>query len=299
MTKRFLLYSTPFLLLFCGLSLFEPWLYQNVFASTKIHKIKNQDFEVIAHKGASGVAPENTLAAVEEALNMGVDMIAIDVQNTKDEQIVVFHDATLDRTTNGSGLVHDYTLEEIRQLDAGSWFNSRFSDQKVPTLKEVLDLVDGRCKVLVEIKHMDHPHYHDFAEKLIDVIREERNGFDWVILESYESEYLEEAHAYDDRIQTKQLMIGEDSTPLLAFYVESRMHLGRSEKNEQMKALNPHYETMSPRRVFRMHARGFQVYTYTVNERDDMIKQLNMGVDGLITDFPDRAIQLRKEVQAL
>ena len=299
MTKRFLLYSTPFLILFCGLSLFEPWLYQNVFGSTKLHKVKNRDFEVIAHKGASGVAPENTLAAIEEALNMGVDMIAIDVQNTKDEEIIVFHDATLDRTTNGTGLVHDYTLEEIRQLDAGSWFNSRFSDQKVPTLKEVLDLVDGRCKVLIEIKHMDHPHYHDFSEKLIDVIREERNGFDWVILESYENEYLEEAHAYDDRIQTKQLMIGEDSTPLLAFYVESRMHLGRSEKNDQMKALNPHYETMSPRRVFRMHARGFQVYTYTVNERDDMIKQLNMGVDGLITDFPDRAIKLRKEVQAL
>ena len=146
---------------------------------------------------------------------------------------------------------------------------------------------------------MDHPHYHDFSEKLIDVIREERNGFDWVILESYENEYLEEAHAYNDRIQTKQLMIGEDSTPLLAFYVESRMHLGRSEKNNQMKALNPHYETMSPRRVFRMHARGFQVYTYTVNEREDMVKQLNMGVDGLITDFPDRAIKLRKEVQAL
>jgi glycerophosphoryl diester phosphodiesterase len=299
MTKRFLLYSTPFLILFFGLSLFEPWIYQNIFASKKLHKIRNKDFEVIAHKGASGMAPENTIVAIQMALDMGVDMIAIDVQNTKDEQIVVIHDATLDRTTNGSGLVHDYTLEEIKQLDAGSWFDSKFSQERVPTLKEILDVVDGRCKVLVEIKHMDHPHYHDFSEKLIDVIREERNGFDWVILESYEKEYLEAAHEYDERVQTKQLMIGEDSTPLLAFYVESRVHLGRSEKNAQLKALNPHFETLSPRRVFRMHARGFKVYTYTVNERDDMIIQLNMGVDGLITDYPSRAIKLRQEIEKL
>ena len=299
MTKRFLLYSTPFIVLFFGLSLFEPWLYQNIFASTKLHKVKNEDFEIIAHKGASGHAPENTLAAIEMALDMGVDMIAIDVQNTKDEEIIVFHDATLDRTTNGTGIVHDYTLEEIKQLDAGFWFDPKFEGQKVPTLKEVLDVVNGRCKVLIEIKHMDHPHYDDFAEKLIDVIRLERNGFDWVILESYENEYLEAAHSYDERIQTKQLMIGEDSTPLLAFYVESRMHLGRSEKTEQLKALNPHYKTLSPRRVFRMHARGYKVYTYTVNTRDEMIIQLNMGVDGLITDYPDMALRLRKEVQSL
>ena len=299
MTKRFLLYSTPFIIIFFGLSLFEPYIYQRFFASTKLHKIKNENFEVIAHKGASGYAPENTMAAFQLALDMGVDMIAIDVRNTKDEEIVVFHDETLDRTTSGSGFVHDYTLEEIKQLDAGSWFDSKFGEERVPTLKEVLDLVDGKCKVVVEIKHQDHPHYHDFSQKLIDIIRQEENGFDWVILESYENDYLEEAHAYDERIQTKQLLIGEESTPLLAFYVESRMHLGRSEKADQMKALNPHFATLSPRRIFRMHARGYKVYTYTVNEPDEMIKMLNMGVDGIITDYPDKLIEIRRQVQAL
>jgi glycerophosphoryl diester phosphodiesterase len=146
---------------------------------------------------------------------------------------------------------------------------------------------------------MDHPHYHDFSEKLIDVIREEKNGFDWVLLESYETSYLEEAHEYDERIRTKQLMIGEDSTPLLAFYIESRVHLGRSEKSDQLKALNPHYSTLSPRRIFRMHARGYKVYTYTVNDPSEMIKMLNMGVDGIITDYPDKLIEIRKQVRAL
>ncbi len=296
MTKKFLLYSTPFILLFLGMSLFEPWLYQNVFGSTNLERVKNTDFEVIAHKGASGHAPENTLAAFKMALDMGVDMIELDVRHTKDEEIIVFHDQTLDRTTNGRGDVHDYTLEEIRELDAGSWFDPKYSDQKVPTLKEVLDLVDGRCKVLIEIKHMDHPHYHDFADKLVDIVREERNGFDWVILQSYEDMYLEEAHAYDERIETKKMLIGEDSAPLIAFYIETRMHLGRSEKEEQMSTLNPHFSTLSPRRVFRMHARGFKVFTYPVNDRENMIKMLNMGVDGIITDFPDILIQLRKEI---
>lgn len=299
MTKRFLLYATPFITLFFALSLFEPYIYQRFFASSKLHKIKNVNFQVIAHKGASGYAPENTLAAIQLALDMKVDMIAIDVRNTLDEEIIVFHDETLDRTTNGTGNVHDYTLEEIKQLDAGSWFDSKFGEERVPTLKEVLDLVNGKCKVVVEIKHQDHPHYHDFAQKLIDVIREEENGFDWVILESYENDYLEEAHAYDDRIQTKQLLVGEESTPLIAFYVESRMHLGRSEKSEQMKALNPHYETLSPRRIFRMHARGYKVYTYTVNEPELMIKMLNMGVDGIITDFPDKLLEIRDQVRKL
>ena len=305
MTRRFLLYSTPFLALFLGLALFEPWLYQHVFASTNIKKVRNTEFEIIAHKGASGLAPENTLAAMQIALDLNVDMIEIDVRHTADEEIIVFHDQFLDRVTRDSlgnqvtGDVHDFTLEEIKQFEVGSWFDSKFADQKIPTLKEVLDLVDGKCKVLIEIKHMDHPHYHDFSDKLVDVVREERNGFDWVILQSYEQKYLDEAHAYDDRIQTKKILIGEDSTPLIAFYVETRVHLGRSEKHEQFTSLNPHYSTLSPRRVFRMHARGFRVYTYPVNDRDMMIKMLNMGVDGIITDFPDRLMQLRKDLEAL
>lgn len=299
MTKKFLLYSTPFMLVFLGLALFEPVIYREIFASTDISRLKGKEFAIIAHKGASGVAPENTLIAFEKALEMGVDMIELDVRHTKDEGIIVFHDASLDRTTNGTGNVEEYTLAEVKELDAGSWFDSKFSDQKIPTLKEVLDLIDGKCKVLIEIKHMDHPHYHDFSEKLIDIIKEERNGFEWCILQSYENTYLEEAHAYDDRIQTKQMLIGEDSAPLIAFYMETRVHLGRSKQETKLTALNPDFKTLSPRRVFRMHARGFEVFAYPVNERDDMIKMLNMGVDGIITDYPSRLIQLKADIDKL
>ncbi|WP_258103944.1 glycerophosphodiester phosphodiesterase family protein [Marinoscillum sp. MHG1-6] len=301
MTRKFIIYSMPFMILFLCVALFEPWIYRNIVVSPKIDKsLKDKYVEVIAHKGASALAPENTMASIGLALQMGVDMIEIDVRNTKDEQIVVFHDETLDRTTDGTGLVHDYTLEEIKKLDAGAWFgDAKYVGERVPTLKEVLDSINGRCKVLIEIKHMDHPHYHDFAEKLIDVIRKEKNGYDWVILQSYEDKYLEAAHEYDDHVQTKKILIGEDSTPLIAFYVETRLHLGRAKLEGRLSALNPEFSTISTRRVFRMHAHGFKVYTYPVNTREDMVKMMHMGIDGIITDHPEIMMELRQEINAL
>ncbi len=303
MTKKFLIYSTPIMVLFVALALFEPFIYQNFIASTKIDRLKGKEFEIIAHKGASGSAPENTLAAFQKALDLGVDMIELDVRHTKDSEVIVFHDQLLDRTTNGKGDVHDFTLAEIKELSAGMWGewarDSTFANERVPTLKEALDLINGQCKVLIEVKHMDHALYHDFALKLVDVIREEKDGFEWCILQSYEDDYLIEAKEYEPRVQTKKLLVGEDSTPLLAFYVETRVHLGRGGKEMPLAALNPHYETLSPRRIFRMHSRGYKVYTYPVNERDDMIKMLNMGVDGIITDFPSRLIEIREEIEKL
>ena len=298
MTSKFILYSSPLLLLFAGITIMEPWLYRNLLTSDAIENIQQKDFKIIAHKGASGIAPENTLASFQAALDIGVDIIELDVRQTKDEEIIVFHDQFLDRTTNGTGNVHEYNLEQLKQLDAGSWFSSKFSDQKIPTLKEVLDLVDGRCQVLIEIKHMDHPHYHDFADKLVDVIRLEENGFDWVLLQSYEDKYLEEAQIYDDRIQINKMLIGEDSTPLLAFYIETKLKLGHGESKGNLKTLNPEFKTLSPRRIFRMHSRGFKVFTYSVNTREDMIKMLNMGVDGIITDFPSELVKIRKAINS-
>lgn len=300
MTKKFILYSTPFILLFLGVALFEPWIYRQITSSQIDETLKDKYVEIIAHKGASGLAPENTLSSIKLALEMGVDMIELDVRNTKDEQIVVFHDETVDRTTDGTGLVHDFTLEELKQLDAGAWFgDAKYVGEKVPTLREVLDYIDGRCKVLLEIKHMDHPHYDDFAVKLVDVVRAEKNGYDWVILQSYEDSYLEAAHQYDEHVQTKKLLIGEESTPLIAFYMETRLHLGRAKLEGRLSALNPEFTTLSTRRIFRMHAHGFKVYTYPVNTREDMVKMMHMGVDGIITDHPEVMLQIRKEIAAL
>lgn len=319
MTSRFLLYATPFLLLFVGLSLFEPYLYREFFASTEIDRLKGKEFMVIAHKGAASQAPENTLSAIQKALDLRVDMIEIDARHTSDEEIVVFHDATLKRIARDSAghhltdadSVHDYTLEELKKFDVGSWFADPFKTERIPTLKEVLDLVNDHNTefnddviILVEIKHMEHAHYEDFAEKMVEVIRAEPNGEDWIYVQSYENEYLEDIHALDSLVQTKQLMIGEDSAPLIAFYVETKSHLGHAKESNRMKALNPEWKTLSPRRVFALHAGGFEVYAYSDNSnelvtREDMLKMLNAGVDGIITDNPEVLIELREEIRSM
>ncbi|MDE0471146.1 MAG: glycerophosphodiester phosphodiesterase family protein [Ekhidna sp.] len=305
MTRKFLIYSMPFFFLFSILSLFEPHVYRAVFASTNVERLAGKDFTIIAHKGASGLAPENTMAAFKKALELNVDQIEMDVRHTADEEIIIFHDQTLDRTARDTlgnkltGDVHNYTLKEIKQFDVGTWFDSQYKDERIPTLKEVLDLINGQCKVLIEIKYMDHPHYHDFAEKLVEVVLQEENGEDWIILQSYEPEYLDEVHELDPLIQTKALIVGEDSAPLLAFYIETRIHMGRAKQSNRLKAINPHWETLSPRRVFQMHAKGYEVHAYPVNTRDDMIKMLNSGVDGIITDYPNIAIGLREELAAM
>lgn len=311
------MYAMPFLLLFVGLSLFEPYLYRNIFASTSVEPLKGKEFMIIAHKGAAKQAPENTIAAIQRALDLRVDMIEIDVRHTLDEELIVFHDQNLDRVARDTvghhvtGDVHDFTLEELKQFDVGSWFATPYADQRIPTLKEVLDLVyehnaefDDDVVVLCEIKHMDHPHYHDFAEKMVEVIKSEPNGEDWIFVQSYENEYLEDIHELDSLVQTKQLMIGEDSPPLIAFYLETRIHLGHAKESNRMKALNPEWKTLSPRRIFRMHARGYEVYTYSdqadeLVTRDDMLKMLNAGVDGIITDNPETLLEIREEIRAL
>jgi glycerophosphoryl diester phosphodiesterase len=302
MTKKFLLYSSPFFLLFFSLSLFEPWLYRNFFSSTSLKRLQGKEFQIIAHKGASGLAPENTMAAFQKALDLNVDQIEMDVRHSLDEEVVVFHDQRLDRIARDTlgnriyGDIHDYTLDELKQFDIGSWFDSQYKDERIPTLKEALDLINGKCKVLIEIKHMDHPHYHDFAEKLVEIILQEPNGEDWIILQSYEPKYLDEVHELDSLVQTKALIVGEDSTPLLAFYIETRIHMGRATQSNRLKAINPEWTTLSPRRIFQMHAKGYEVHAYPINTRSDMIKMLNAGVDGIITDYPNIAMTLREEI---
>ncbi len=108
--------------------------------------------QLVAHRGSSIDRPECTLAAITRAIESGATAVEVDVRTSKDRQLVILHDATLDRTTNGSGNVNERTLAEIKQLDAGSWFDAKYKDQRVPTLKEVLTVCHGRIDVLLDLK---------------------------------------------------------------------------------------------------------------------------------------------------
>jgi len=298
-SKNFIWYALPMMGLLLLMWLYEPWFYQRYIASTNIENVKKKDFKIIGHKGAAGYAPENTLSSLQVALDMGVDMIEIDVHMTKDGEVVVFHDEEVSRTTNGKGKIHEMTLAEVKELDAGSWFSPDFAGEKIPTLREAIELVHGKADILIDIKSKGHEFYENFPEKIVDIIDEREDNKEWCIVQSYDQEYLEHAYARDSTIKMKKLMMGEDESMLFSFYLNSKSFMTNRNKHHFFETINPHYTTLSQRRIFRLHARGYNVHTYVVNEPVDMIKMLNMAVDGIITDFPDRLVKIREDIRKI
>ena len=160
---------------------------------------KPSGIAVCAHRGNSSEAPENTRAAYESACALGVDLVEVDVRLAKDRELVIFHDNELHRTTNGAGIIEERASDELRRLDAGSWFNPSFSGERIPTLKEALEVICPRSVALVEIKIREG--YYDLAEmaeSLLRVIAETPNAR--VILQSFHADILKEIWNLEQKI---------------------------------------------------------------------------------------------------
>jgi len=228
----------------------------------------------IAHRGASGVAPENTKIAFVKALDMGAEAIELDVQLTRDDVAIVFHDDTLERTTNGSGRVADTDFATIAKLDAGSWFAPQFARVEVPKLEEVLSSVGRRAILNVELKPDER------VEKLVKLVvtavaRFEL--FDSVVFSSFDTatmRYLR--HLVPDA------RIGVLCT---ADTREQAMALA-----DDLAAENVHPErTMVDSELVRVvHASGRKVWAWTANLAGEIAMLSALGVDGIFSDFPDR-----------
>jgi glycerophosphoryl diester phosphodiesterase len=302
-SRNFIWYALP-MMLFLGLSwLYEPWFYQRYIASERLQTIKKRDFKIIGHKGASGYAPENTLSSFQKAMDLGADAIEIDVHFSKDGEVIVFHDEDIHRTARIDGepvygKIHELTLAEIKELDVGSWFDTTFVNEKIPTLGETIDLIHGKLELVIDIKSKGHEYYHGFSKRIVEII-DEKGTKDWCIIQAYDEQYLEDAFEEDSTIQVKKIMMGEEETHLLAFYINAKSFTDHRNMHEFYNTLNPHFTTLSQRRIFRFKARGYKVFTYVVNERSDMLKMLNMGVDGIITDYPDRMVTIKNELAQL
>lgn len=243
---------------------------------------------VVAHRGASGYAPENTLASIKKAIAMGVDMVEIDVQLTKDKQVVLMHDLTVDRTTNGKGKVRDLQFDEIRKLDAGSWFSSEYAGEKIPTLEEVIETVKGKCKLLIEVKRVK-TNKPEIEAKIIQLI-DKYNAYDWCIVQSFETEVVKNIQALDKSVECHKLVTMNLS--VLPLHLDSRIKTGTIYKYKTVQAINPYFKMLNKRKVDKIHSRGQKIITWTVNEKEDMKRMIEMGVDGIITNYPDRLIEL-------
>lgn len=221
----------------------------------------------IGHRGAKGHEPENTLPSFQKALDLNVDGIELDVHVCKTGELIVIHDFTVDRTTNGSGAISELTLSEIKTL--------RVNDHiEVPTLNEVLELVDKKCLVNIELKgrHTAKPVSH-LIEKYI--LERDYNYEDFIV-SSFQREELEMISLINPKIHLGVLSQASVTQALewaTAF---------------SAKAIHPHFSLLTEENVQKAKNQGFKVYTWTINEIEDIERIKTYNVDGIITDFPER-----------
>ena len=232
---------------------------------------------VIAHRGASAHTPENTMLSFATALQIGADMLEADVNITKDNKLILFHDETLSRTTNGSGLVTHKTLSEIKSLDAVSWFGVEFRGEKVPALEELLEYVqDKQCYLNLEIKNKNVINQLLIAIKdygLLERTLFSASDTDWLRLIN-----ISEPNAYLCPLVYETFSVSSLSRIIPEFgFVESPLS---SWLKDNVESLND---------------RGIAILAYTLNEELTIRQAIEVGVQGIISDYPDRVINILSE----
>ncbi|NMB20676.1 MAG: glycerophosphodiester phosphodiesterase [Firmicutes bacterium] len=234
---------------------------------------------VMAHRGYSSKAPENTMPAFELALEAGSGGIELDVHMTRDGEVVVIHDATLERTTNGKGSVEDFTLAELRELDAGSWFSSEFKGVQLPTLREVLDLIKDQ-NVLLNVETKAALGYEELNEGVALLI-DEYSMWEKTIISSFNHYAL--VHIKTLRPQAR--------TGIL--YNCGLFNPWEYAKSVGASALHPHHKTILPELVEAAQAQGMMVNVWTVDEAVDIERASLAKVDSIITNVPSKVLSLQ------
>ncbi|TDF92354.1 glycerophosphodiester phosphodiesterase [Paenibacillus piri] len=228
----------------------------------------------IAHRGAKGMAPENTLAAFRLGLEQGCEGIELDIHLSADGELIVCHDATIDRTTHGKGAIRELTLSEIKSYDAGYWFGEQFRGETVPTLGEVFDLVPASIMINVEVKdHVDE----QIERKLVDFLRE-RGRLDNVVISSFDHKCVRRIKLLEPNSKIGLLYafnLVEPAAYACSFDVE-------------VYSLHPHFKLVDSELVIKAGHHGIAVYPWTVNEERELLDVTALGVSGIITDFPGR-----------
>ena len=229
--------------------------------------------QVLAHRGASAYAPENTLAAFRLAIEQRADWLEMDVQQTKDGHLVVFHDLRMERTTNGQGALRDLTLEQVRALDAGSWFGAQFAGERVPTFEEVVTLArDHGIRIFPEVKD---PRFYPGIEERVAAVIAANEYEDRTVVQSFDMASLERMRQANPRLRLAALYTA--ASPL------------RGEPPAGVTVLGPPFELvmLDPSIVREAHANGREVVVWSVDSGAVVRPLLDARVDGIITGRPD------------
>ncbi|WP_433743055.1 glycerophosphodiester phosphodiesterase [Falsibacillus pallidus] len=238
--------------------------------------------QIFAHRGSAGTHPENTMSSFREAEKAGADGIELDVQLSRDGEVVVIHDETLERTTNGKGFVKDYTLEELKKLDASYKFNSFLKKPRIPSFREVCEwLKTNELLCNVELKNGVFP-YPQLEEKVIALVRE--YGLENRIIISSFNHY---SIVYCFRLAPEIEIAPLYSEGLFMPWIYAQSIRGR--------AIHPNQRAAPDEIVLASMENGIAVRPYTVNKKEDMIRLFKIGCSAIITDYPKKALELREQ----
>lgn len=250
--------------------------------------VHNNKYIIAAHRGASGLAPENTLSAFKLAVESGANMIEIDVQFAKDDSIIVFHDENLGRTTNCSGRIKNYTLEELKKMDSGSWFSESFANEKILTLAETLEYLKDKAYLSIEIKpNACYERQEDAVRKIIKVVRDlklENN----VLFGSFDYQALKLIKQLDSKLNTAAIKIPNDKR--LPSEVKSAIHC-----DAYICSLREITHKICADAV----KSGMFVGVYSINNEADLNKILKYNVKALATNFPKEIIKKMNDLAVL
>jgi len=250
----------------------------------------------VAHRGGSGYAPESTLSSYRLGIRMNADYIEIDVQETKDGELVAMHDKTVNRTTDGSGRIKDMTLAEVKSLDAGSWFNRKYpiyareeyANEKVPTLREIFETFGKDAKYMLEIK--DPEDYTDLEEKTWALV-EEYGLKDYIAIQSFSKDSLVKIRSWDKDVPLFQLL-----------WYTRPAHISERQLADisgYANGIGVNFLRINENFVTKVKQAGLLIYPYTVNYQVNMENAAKWGVDGVHTDFPDRFKEVIEELDSL
>lgn len=241
-----------------------------------------REYCLIGHRGAASDAPENTLASIDRALEWGVDAIEIDVHLTSDGAVVLMHDRTLNRTTNGKGKVKRHTLQEILNLDAGSWFSEKFNGEKVPTLDAVIERIAGRCTLLIEVK--EHSGYSPGVEKAVAESIRKHNASAWCKVISLKHKVIRNFHSDHPDILLQRSYVGK--VPLLPIYISNFLTFRGMKNYPYVEAFNMNKSFIFKRVLRKAERLGKKIHAWTDDDPNHAQKLIKKGVHGIITNDP-------------
>lgn len=238
---------------------------------------------VIGHRGFASQAPENTMVSFKKALDLGVGGLEFDVQMTRDGHLVVCHDEQVDRTTNGKGLIKDYTLAELKKLDAGGWFGPEFAGETIPTLEELFDLLAGKPGLLInaELK-TGIVIYPEIEERFIEMVRRYRLTGQ-ILISSFNHYSLYKVKGLAPEMKTGIL------------YMDGLFEPWEYARRVKAEALHPLFYNIQPVIVEGAKRHGLMLNPFTVDDPGYMRLCIEAGVDGIITNYPDRLMKLLEE----